>query len=130
MFEGPVVRPLRIFREAAAGKLALFDVVLDALAADPLAGTGIVGAGAACKVLFLIAVHDHSPVERVLDLHIAQAQTMLVEFRDSEIAGQGKRRNGLAPASHPEHPESRNGKLHKYKQKGFDFGAFFCYHLM
>jgi len=32
MFEGPVVRPLRIFREAAAGKLALFDVVFKFLA--------------------------------------------------------------------------------------------------
>jgi hypothetical protein len=58
MLEGPVVRLLRIFREAAAGKLAIFDVVLDALAADPLAGTGIVGAGAVCKVLFLPAIHD------------------------------------------------------------------------
>jgi hypothetical protein len=54
---------------------------------------------------------------------------MLVEFRDSEIAGQGKRKNAMAPASRREHPENRNGKLRKYKQKGFDFGDFFCYQL-
>ena len=44
---------------------------------------------------------SHSPVERVLDLRIEQAPTMLVEFRDSEIAGLGKRKNGLASASRP-----------------------------
>jgi hypothetical protein len=57
MFEGPVEGPLGVFRKTAAGKLALFDVVFDALAADPLAGTGIVGAGTACKVPFLFAVN-------------------------------------------------------------------------
>ena len=43
-------------------------IVFDALAADPLAGTGIVGAGAACKVLFLPAIHDRgrSPSGRAI----------------------------------------------------------------
>jgi hypothetical protein len=104
-------------------------VVFDTLAADPLAGTGIVGAGAACKVLFLPAIHDILRSDEFSNPPIAQALTMLVEFRDSEIAGQGKRRTGLASASRPEHPENRNGKFHKYKQKGFDFGAFFCYQI-
>jgi len=36
----------------------------------------------------------------------------------------------LAPASRREHPENRSGKLRPYKQKGFDFGGFFCYYLM
>jgi hypothetical protein len=52
---------------------------------------------------------------------------MLVEFRDSEIAGQGKRSSGLTPACRPGHPGNCIGKLREYKQKGFDFGSFFCY---
>jgi hypothetical protein len=62
MLEGAVVGFLGVLREAAAGKLALPDVVLDALAADPLAGAGIVGAVAEGEVLFLFAVH---PILRI-----------------------------------------------------------------
>jgi len=74
MLEGPVVGLLGVLREAAAGKLALPDVVLDALAADPLAGAGIVGAVAEGEVLFLFAVDGFLPVGSEFGSRVTKAQ--------------------------------------------------------
>jgi hypothetical protein len=63
VLEGAVVRFLGILREAAAGKLTLPDMVFDTLAAHPLAGAGVVGAGTKGAVLFFFSIH---PILRVL----------------------------------------------------------------
>ncbi|MBN2241557.1 MAG: hypothetical protein JW793_02615 [Acidobacteria bacterium] len=61
MFEGPVVRPFRIIGEAAGGKLPVFEVVLQAFAADALSAAGLVAAVAIQPVPIQLAIHKNAP---------------------------------------------------------------------
>lgn len=75
MFEGAIVGTLRITVEAAGGKLTHLEMILQAVAADPLAATWVIGTAAPIKILFLLAFHRirfscflffyHRPVEGV-----------------------------------------------------------------
>jgi hypothetical protein len=51
----PVIGPLHIRREIAGGKLIIFTVVLDAFAANALAGTGFIGTVASGFIFLYLA---------------------------------------------------------------------------
>ena len=58
MLKRPVVGPLRIIGKATAGELAALQMVAEALAADPFAGTRVVAAVTGCHIASLVAFHD------------------------------------------------------------------------
>lgn len=58
MPERPVVGPLRVVGEAASGKLPAAEMIADAVAADPLAGTRFVTTVARLPILLLFALHE------------------------------------------------------------------------
>jgi hypothetical protein len=60
VFEATVIRAFSILREAAAGQLALREMIREAIATDSLLGTTAVGAGAMRKIRFLFTVHISS----------------------------------------------------------------------
>jgi hypothetical protein len=57
VFEATVVCAFRILRETAGWQLALREVIREAIAADTLFGTTVVGAIATGKICFLFTVH-------------------------------------------------------------------------
>jgi hypothetical protein len=57
MVEGPIVGPLRVVGEAAAGKLTAFQVIAQAIAAHTLSRARFVAAVAPFHVLGLLAFH-------------------------------------------------------------------------
>lgn len=58
MLEGTVVGLFGIRGEAAAGQLPVFQMMLDALAADAVSRTSSIGAGAFLGILFFPAFHQ------------------------------------------------------------------------
>jgi len=60
MLERTVVRLLCFGREAAAGKLAILQVVLKTFATSTTTGTSSVGAGAKFEILLFAIIHVRS----------------------------------------------------------------------
>jgi hypothetical protein len=58
MVKGTVVGPFRVIGEATTGKLPAFQMVAEALAADPLALARIVAAVARGKITGFVALHE------------------------------------------------------------------------
>jgi len=61
MLEGTVVGPLGVFGKTAGGELPALQMILQALAANPLPGAGFIAAIAALQVLVLFAFHGRIP---------------------------------------------------------------------
>jgi hypothetical protein len=61
MLEGAVIGPLGLPGETAGGELPASQVVLQAFAADPFLGAGLVAAIASLEVLVLLAIHGTIP---------------------------------------------------------------------
>jgi hypothetical protein len=61
MFEGSVPGFFGLVGKAASGKLAAFEVVADALTANPLARAGFVAAIAGFEIFFFLTLHRGSP---------------------------------------------------------------------
>ena len=57
MLKGTVISPFSIVRKTASRKLAHVQVITDAIAANPLAGTGFIGAITVLQIPILLTFH-------------------------------------------------------------------------
>jgi hypothetical protein len=60
IFKGSVIGALPFPGKTAPRKLAAFQVVTDAVAADAFSGAGFIGTCTGCQIFFFFAFHNYS----------------------------------------------------------------------